>query len=942
MNFQNMNFEHVELPRMRPRVASLRTQWLRAGRLADDLLLGPYPEQPQDPQTPSSNNSDATLRPANDDPHAHHEYASSDPATPSALPNTFPPIPSPPSTPSGEESYGPDRLFGARLVAPPAGLAYDRPVTQPGPGPFVILPEYTQTELVSLNRMCDMDDALRVAMGSDFKDALAREAGAVTPGVDNTPYIQYAIEALTRDRDTGYSGNASSSASDTPVNHFVNDVGLGYYHPREPSRQVHPPRPERQSAAPPLPSPVPQAPAHPAPVHPRSQRVPEQPSQTQKEEPFFMKLGAFQMTPRRPLAPEVDVSKTWPGGRRPAGLDEWLPMDLDSIVDRADFEKTKGYTSLNFRPTALRSPSLFVLMGLCVVMIAGIVSSAVYSQLHDGLVAYRGESGGAYFLFRVLPQLLGAVVLLYAQFVITAVFRIIPFVRLASRQVEERKDAVFQDLYPRSFLWPQLIGTWNIWVPILITWLCNFTIPLESALFTAALVDDVWVWATVQGVAWTLVALYLALFVSTAILWRYWDKVGRTGLLWDPKSLADIIVMVSDTNISGDYRGTQIAGTRETMMFKLRRREDDRLGYWAWKDGRPGFWYSLGNSMDDANFVPVPDHVKGVEMLKENEKQAAMSGLGLPSGGDHDVEALARSPNIRYRYLPWCLRSSPLLCFALTAAVFLLALFIVSFLPSTRISAGFLPELSTIPVAGAFSAADFLYSFVPSLLGMVLFLLFQSLDQSLRILQPWATLSNPRGVGAWPTLLADYAACAPLQSTYHALQNGHFRVAAVSLLSTLFILIPVMAGGVFMALTTSSGQVRMFPNMPVYSVLLVLLVLYLVGLCALLPSRKKFCLPHGVTCLAEIVSFLANEDLLADPAFKTCRVRDEMLLQMGLQQGNRDTQPLWTFSFGTEAGGDSILGVRRVRRFTEKRRIPKSQIRRDRKPAKGTTQFVGR
>ncbi|KAH8885685.1 hypothetical protein GQ53DRAFT_659580 [Thozetella sp. PMI_491] len=754
----------------------------------------------------------------------------------------------------------------------------------------------------------------------DFRDDLAREAGIVTPGVDDTPHIQFAIEALTRDRDTGYSANASSSSgSERPLDPFVDDRGLGYYHPRAAAAPQH-------RYPPPIPARPPQA--HMA----DEAAVPRQPRQS---EPFFMKLDAFRMDTGSVHSADQDVSQKWPGGHRPIAPHEWLPVDRDAVTDPQLVEQTHGYGGLHARPALLRTPALFGLMALCLLMIAALVLAAVYSQLHSGLTGYVSTYGGIYFVFRILPQLAGAVVLLYAQCVVAAMFRILPFARLASRNLSDRKDAIFEDLYPKSFLWPQLVGTWQVWVPILVTWLVNFTIPLESALFTVILVNDVWVWAAVQGVAWTLVALYLALFVSTAIVWRYWDKVGRTGLLWDPRSLADVITMVSDTNIADDYRGTQMAGTRDTMVFKLKRRADDRLGYWTWRDGRPGFWYALGNTMDDANFVPVPDHMKGVEMLKEHEKQAAVARLGLLAG-EHDAEDLARSPGIRYRYLPWCMRNNQLLYFVVTATVLLVALFVVSFLPATHVTAGFLPALSAAPTPGAFSAADFLYSFLPSLLGMVMFLLFQSLDQSLRILQPWAALANPRGAPAHESLLADYAACVPLQSAYRAFGNGHIRLAAVSFLSTLFILIPVVAGGVFMALTTAGGQVRMFPNVPAFSILLALLVLYLVGLVVMFPGRQALRLPHAVTCLAEMISFLMNDDLLSDPAFKLCRTRDEMLDKMGAARGAPESQPSWTLGFGSENGPDAIFGVRRVRRFTEKRKVRKSQIRRGARPARGT------
>ncbi|KAK3905939.1 hypothetical protein C8A05DRAFT_30239, partial [Staphylotrichum tortipilum] len=74
------------------------------------------------------------------------------------------------------------------------------------------------------------------AMLTDFRDELARLDGVITPGVDNTPFVQYAIEALTRDRDTGYSGApGSASRTSTP--------GFALPPPGQPSHQHYQPIP---------------------------------------------------------------------------------------------------------------------------------------------------------------------------------------------------------------------------------------------------------------------------------------------------------------------------------------------------------------------------------------------------------------------------------------------------------------------------------------------------------------------------------------------------------------------------------------------------------------------------------------------------------------------------------------------------------------------------
>jgi hypothetical protein len=577
-------------------------------------------------------------------------------------------------------------------------------------------------------------------------------------------------------------------------------------------------------------------------------------------------------------------------------------------------------------------------MTVCILMIAALILSAVYSHTHQGLLAWASLYGGRYYLFRILPQLLAAFVLLYAQFVVTTMFRMLPFVRLASEKPEDRDGALFQELYP-SFLWPRLVGPWNVWVPVLVTWLTSFTIPLQSSLFTVILVDQTWTWATVQGVAWTLVALYLALLASTVIVWRYWASLDTTGLIWDPRSLADIAALVSETNTAEDYRGTQLARSRDGIRFALRRRAADRLCYWTWKDGRHGFWHTLGSPMEEAHLTPVPDLAAGHRMQRDNNNEKHALFPTTTQADDHhpDLEASHPAPHARHRYLPFALRTNQLLWSTLTATVLLLAIFIVSFLPSTRLSAGFPPSLRADPQPGAFSAADFLFSFLPSLLGTAAFLAFQPLDTALRVLQPWASLSSSSspeesGSGGAPAargLLADYAACAPGECTLRALRNGHWRVAAVSLLSALFVLIPVLAGGSFMALTTAGGEgeVRMFANTPAYGILLGLLVLYVLALLALLPGRGRFRMPHAVTCLAEVVGYLVSAEMREEAAFKRCVSRREMVERMG----EGEMQTWWEFGFDERRGGGSEvgeLGVRRLRRFTEKRRVRKSQIRR--------------
>ncbi|KAL2180994.1 uncharacterized protein P884DRAFT_216744 [Thermothelomyces heterothallicus CBS 202.75] len=820
----------------------------------------------------------------------------------------------------------PDDIFTPATVA----RSYGPPVIIEGP--YRRVPEIPP--LAPYERS-DWSTSMNPAMATDFRDELARLDGVITPGVDNTPFIHYAIEALSRDRDTGFSAANSGSQSSSsgpafappPPGHGPQGHGPQSYQPQPPPQQQPPP------ASDPLLSPPPEA-------HPHAETAPPDTRPQPLTRPFM---------PGPQESAHSLAESLLKKGSRPAQPHAWRPVEQDELL------VTGSHVPLpTFRPWPLRTPALLVFMLLCLLMIAALILSAVYSQLHQGLLEWDSLYGGRYFLFRIFPQLIAAPMLLYAQYMVTTMSRMIPFVRLASKSAEEREGALFQELYP-SFLWPRLAGPWNVWVPVFVTWLANFTIPLQSSLFTVILVERRWVWATVQGVAWTLVALYLALLASTAIAWRYWSGLESTGVIWDPRSVADIAALVSETNTADDYRGTQLARSRDGIRFALRRRTTDRLCYWTWKDGRHGLWYALGNPMEDADpLLPIPDPATAQRMQRHDEKHPDHHPYH-----NHDPEASNGASRHQYEYLPLPLRTSPLLWATITATVLVIAIFVVTFLPSTRLEKGFPPRLRTGPRGGAFSPADFLFAFLPSLLGTLVFLAYRIFDKHLRILQPWAAMSslsssssttttNPPfgGAPAEASVLADYAACAPGQATARALRNGHWRVAGVSLLADLFVLIPVLAGGSFMAVTPRGragageeeggwGEVRMFANQVAYGILLGLLALYVAGLAVLLPARQAFRMPHGVTCLAEIVGYLVNSEIREEPAFKRCVSRREMAGKLGAGgDAPAGMQTRWVFGFGDGDGdgdggvGNGELGVRRVRRFTEKRRVRKSQIRR--------------
>ena len=847
MNFQNLNFDHVEAPRMSLITgnANEHTQ----GLVTDTCAIDSW-QQYSSPSA-SGDDSQVTIRPhqAVDD---HADYVSQSNSI-SPQPTVVPRKPSP-STESAStpESYGHERYFGPTQL--PAVHAYN--ASRPTPTSVV---RFDEAQLA----LYAADNASRMA---GMKDELTLAAGKVTPGVDDSPYIRYAIDALTRDQGTptGFPYSASTPSDDQSKeareSRRIVDEEMGH-------APVAPPKPAHWNSGYGWNSPV------------------------QKREP----------PPRLPPASPSKESKLPSAG-------EWVPVSrmMRDSVDPIG----RTHPPLVYKPHILRPFSMMILMTLCILMMAGLIFSAVYSARHSGLTPYPGSIySGQYFVFRILPQLLASVILLYAQSIVTASMRILPFAEMASEDPHRRYRALFQNLYPRSFLWPQFVGPWQVKAFNSATWLTLFTIPIQSSAFTCTFVHGKWVWAASQGVIWTLIAIYALLVLSTAGVMVFW--FGQwTGLMWDMRSIADLLPLLNRSNTTETYGRMNTSGQTYDFNEQLRSRWFDRLGYWRTENmTNGGIWYAIGASSTHLDMAGKHDHDYLGKRISD-EPSFDSKDYGFRKSFDHQ----------QYKYLPWCLRTSLLVAGAATAGVLLLGLLIVSFLPQTRLSSGFVPLLPAGPTQDVFSAANFLYSFLPSLLGMIMFLLFQSIDQALRRLQPWSDLSRLNGAVAQKSILADYAACLPFESAWKAVRNRHWRVAVVSLAAGLWIFIPILAGGLFMALTDPSGQVRMFPNMPVFGVLLAFLSLYVGCLFLMLVRRSQFMLPHAVTSVAQIISLCSAKDLVQDAAFRSVRSRQDLEARLGARQGDPRNETAWFL--GIVPGRDEhLLSVRRLSRFTEKRSV---------------------
>ena len=675
-----------------------------------------------------------------------------------------------------------------------------------------------------------------------------------TPGVDDRPFIRFAIDQLTRDEELSGRGRQGSVAStEVPERRIVHDEGLGYFKDgkaQEPSQQ------EPSSAADHAP-------------HERHRRT---------------------ELPPRALSPERMVAI------------HRIPIHC---------------ADTGFLPMALRrTPLITTILTICL-MIAALILCNVWSLGHDGLTNYTtGSYDARYFLFQYLPQLLGMAVILWLFVIQSTIRRTTPFMRLSDESPADRvlQD---MSLVPANFVLPNFTyfrdGETALGLCELTLWLMNFTIPLLSCAFQSKVYrinnQDTWRWTSVQAVIWALVVLYLLLIAALILVMRRFNT-RNSNLCWDPVSIADLIPMFQKSNFLPDYDRSEISGSMKTHIPARHL----RIGYWRTTKSAEVV-YAVG---EDGGYVRRYSLDRGSMGEKQAEEldsppwDVEAQRYSNASQFNRNIH----SPFIRYRWAPWFLRDTTIIVWSVAAFALFLAFVIVSFV-NQAVQNGFRPLLPTKPNGGGFSSSNFLYSFLSALLGMILFLAWQPIDMYFRNIQPYASLSDPHGATAENSLLLSYPNCLPIETTVLALSAHHYRVAYVSTISLISAMIPILSGGIFTAQywpNTSPPQssIRVTADMSVYYLLTVILGIYALSIPFVLwPTRHRY-LPHRIDTLADHLSFFYQSGLLRDIAFRQPRSKADLVArlvtmpvgEMDLTGGSRGQR--------RRAGGDSNNGNARA------------------------------
>lgn len=578
------------------------------------------------------------------------------------------------------------------------------------------------------------------------------------------------------------------------------------------------------------------------------------------------------------------------------------------------------FSNLGYVPKPLRLLPLIALIFCCVLMMTAVVFSTVWSSRHQGLWQYDDAGTARYFVFQYLPQLLAVVIVIWIFVIVNTLYRIIPFSMMHSERRAFTSDVLHTAaLFPSNYMIPH---SWCFHHGEMIAgfclnsfWLCLFTVPLQSCLFQTryfAVGDErVWRWTVVQPVGWILFVLYLLLTLALALL-IFRLRRDSSGLRWDPRSLADILVLFQRSNVLSDLYGSEVRpGRSHTVLPKKY-----TLRYWIAGKRSSEIFHGVEESQ-----APL----RGFRHRGSNEKQPNASDQQstlfdlesqqpLKASTLDSLQKDVHNSRIRFRWLPWFLKDTFVVAWIVIAIVLMLAFIIVSFV-NDAVRRGFLPLLPSPTNSQGFSPSDFLYSFIPCFIGMIMFLLWQPIDMYFRALEPFANLgASSRGCPAEQSLLLDYTACLPVEITIKAALAGHYKVAWISFISLLSATLPVLGGGVFTAqYFIPTQEVRMAASMPGYYALMVFVMIYSLSFLIIWPTQYRR-LPHDIRTLGQILSFVYESHLLNDSAFWQPRSKVDLVTRLlGSLTGDKGSS---RYAFGVYMGRDGRehLGIDRLHR----------------------------
>lgn len=300
---------------------------------------------------------------------------------------------------------------------------------------------------------------------------------------------------------------------------------------------------------------------------------------------------------RKPVACRYPILNA-PEGQDP---NDFEPIDDSSLLP-----------PLDFKPFILREWTLIVICAFYLCLIAGV--SVLYWFQNNARI-FHTRATVSHFTIRILPSIIGSLSTIIFQSVTTNFARIVPYIEMArSNAKSSRGSSGSRTLLAQYFPLPgldQAFGDrrYDLVVLFVIQIYVNpFVTPLKTTLIHRTSSDDdpnLWTISISSVPALILIFIYSVAFSVVMALSVYlWRR--RTGLKWDPVSLADHMMLLQGSNVLEDFSGLeyfQVSRKDDSLLdlktflgkssqFNILRAQQYRLGYWRHKHTKQ-YWHGI-------------------------------------------------------------------------------------------------------------------------------------------------------------------------------------------------------------------------------------------------------------------------------------------------------------------------------------------------------------
>ncbi|OCK89132.1 uncharacterized protein K441DRAFT_700111 [Cenococcum geophilum 1.58] len=478
-----------------------------------------------------------------------------------------------------------------------------------------------------------------------------------------------------------------------------------------------------------------------------------------------------------------------------------------------------------------------------------LLSSLVFNLLILGLLitllfkpTFRVLNQWGYFFIQIFPAVVGTITASFLRGITLTLSRLTPFILCAREDGATAGETILRDYFPD----PSLTDVWDTrnftlgyaWALFI---LGNFILGFKASLLNTTDYGEAIVstWALYPLIC---IYFFIALFMIVVIIML--ERVGSTGLRWDPVSLADHLVLFRHSNFLTAFEGTDLAERRS--MFEILGDLRVMLGYW--RRGNT-IWHGFGLVEGDTRSENV---MKQIPSLRAESKPS--SRKLCPQ----------KRQEIRYRSTYSNMKHIPM--YIWTAAAFTLCgLFIAGLATNMR-------EGYEIPLSA--NLAAFLFQFVLTFIVGLYTWLWEDLDLFTRSTQPF--LNAETAQPATENLLLDYNCALPYIVTWIALTNGHWKVARISALAPLQRMLPILVGGSITVVDNGDSTCTCSASLPLFIIIIVWLFLYILLVpYEILEAGYKRHLPRNYRSIADILSWTYASKQLREGDLLDVDVEDE-------------------------------------------------------------------